>query len=60
MLKVENIEDMDLFASPTLSRKTSDCLNQTNITMGSMEYCSTFQLHEAFKECRICLDQTED
>lgn len=60
MLKIENIEDLDLFASPTLTRKASDNLNQTNLTMGSIEYCSTIQLHETFKECRICLDQIED
>lgn len=60
MLEIENIEDLDMYMSPTVTRKASDCLNYTNITVGSMEQSSAFQLHETYKECRICLDQTED
>jgi hypothetical protein len=39
MIEVENIEDLDMdiiYGSPTLSRKTSDCLAVTNVTMGSL------------------------
>jgi hypothetical protein len=61
MLEVENIEDLDMYyGSPTLTRKTSDCLAVTNLTMGSLELCSSIQLQATFKECRICLDQIED
>jgi hypothetical protein len=61
MLEIENIEDLDMFASPNFTRKASDCLAQTNLTaMDSVENCSVIHLQEFVKECRICLERTED
>jgi hypothetical protein len=47
MIEIENIEDFDFYGSPTITRKTSDCLAQTNMTQDSIEYCSGFQLNYA-------------
>lgn len=63
MIEVENIEDLDMdfiYGSPTLSRKTSESLAVTNLTLGGLDLCSTFQIPTNVKECRICFDHIED